>query len=135
MSAVFADEGCAELLGVMLNKVSQGNVKLKLFVNNYTPLKSTVLADLTECTLTGYAALTLTGSSWTITTASNVSVASYAAQTFTFSASGQTIYGYYFTNNGSTKLLWAERLGTSYAVPSGGGSITIIPSVADKDCP
>lgn len=134
MSAVFTDEGCLELLKYCLNALSQGDLKLRLFVNDYTPVLTTVLADLTQCTATGYAAITLAGGTWTFATASDIVTASYAGQTFTFSGTGQTVYGYYVTNNAGTKCLWAERIGTAYVIPGGGGSLTIIPTVADKDC-
>lgn len=134
MAAIMPDEGLLRMLEYVLNKSSQGNLKLKLFKNNYTPVGGSVLADFTEVTLTGYAAVTLTGSSWTTATVANVVTASYAAQTFTFSATGETVYGYYITDNGSTKVLWAERLGSPYVVPGGGGSVTITPTISDLNC-
>jgi len=134
MSAVMPDEGLQRLLEFALNKSSQGNLKLHLFKNNYTPVGGSVLSNFTEVTLTGYAAVTLTGSSWSIAVASNVVTASYAAQTFTFSATGETVYGYYVTDNGTAKVLWAELLGTPYVVPGGGGSVTITPTISDLNC-
>jgi hypothetical protein len=55
-----------------------------------------------------YAAITLTGANWTIAdNGSGVSLASYPAQSWTF-AGAVTIYGYYVTDSGNTKVCWAE---------------------------
>lgn len=135
MSAVFPDEGLQRLIEFMVNKTASANLKLRLFKNNYTPVAGSVLADFTEVTVAGYAAVTLTGSSWTVAVSSSVATATYPAVTFTFTGTGETVYGYYVVDNGTAKVLWAEKLGTAYAIPGAGGSVTITPSVSDLNCP
>jgi hypothetical protein len=102
--------------------------KLHLFTNDATPLEATVLAGLTECDVAGYAATTL--SAPTVATVGDVTTATYSQQTFTFTAA-TTVYGYYLTDNGGTKLLWAERFTDGpYRIPSGGGEIKVTPKIA-----
>lgn len=108
---------------------SGGQRVLRLFTNNLTPGKATVMANITEATNpTGYTALTLTGSNWTTTSSGGVNSAAYSEQTFTFTT-GVTVYGYYVTTSEVTpKLLWIERFSTSpYTLPGGGGEIAILP--------
>lgn len=94
-------------LHLILNKTgtySQADVILKLFTNDYTPVETTVVGDLTEATGFGYAAKTLTGNSWSVTDG----VATYASQTFTFTGALGYVYGYYLTN-AAGNLYWLER--------------------------
>lgn len=67
------------------------NLELILFTNASVS-ETTALVDITQPTGTGYAAITLTDASWSVTN----DVASYAQQTFTGGAGGWTgsIYGY-----------------------------------------
>jgi len=124
MSIVVSDQGEVLALGLIVNKTAQGDLKLKLFTNDYTPVEGTVVGNFTECTATGYAAKTLTGASWTIATVANVTTASYAAQTFTMS-SAANCYGYYVTNSAGTSVLFAEKFPSVFTIPSGGGSVTV----------
>jgi len=116
------DVGEVLLLSYALNKVAATDVKIKLFTNDYTPVEGSVVADFTEATAAGYAAIALTGASWTITTTTGVTTATYAQQTFTFTAAS-TNYGYYVTNNDGSQVLWAERFSDApHTIPSGGGT-------------
>lgn len=136
MTLVVPDVSDVEMLKIIMNKISQdggaapsgGERLLKLYKNNLTPGKSTVLGDITEVTEAGYAAITLSGTGWTIGTDAGVSSAIYAEQTFTFTT-GVSVYGYYVTSTeGSPKLLWVERFPTTpYTLPIGGGEILIVP--------
>ena len=78
------------------------DMTLRLFVNNITPDRDTVLADFTECTVGGYAAKTLTGGSWDVSDNGTEVVATYAAQEFTFTGSGETAYGWYLEDAAGT---------------------------------
>lgn len=129
MALLVPDIGEVELLSRMLNKVATGDVKLHLFSNNYTPVEGSALANFTECNASGYAAKTLSGASWTVATNAGTTEASYAEQTFTFTAA-QTVYGYYVTDSGSTKVLWAELFtGAPFNIPAGGGSVKVTPKI------
>jgi len=116
------DEGEVNLLSHALNKIASADVKLCLFTNNYTPVEGSVYADFTEAVAAGYARITLTGASWTITTTTGVTTATYAQQTFTLTAAS-TNYGYFVINNAGDKVLWAERFSDApHTIPSGGGT-------------
>lgn len=102
------------------------NPVLHLYCNDITPTDSTVLSALTECTITGYAPITLVSSNWTVSQTLGVTTASYSEKTFTFGTSA-TAYGYYVTDTSvSPLLLWLERFsGAPFQIPDGGGSISI----------
>ncbi len=53
-------------LQYLVNKGSPQNLVLGLFTNNKTPADADVIGDYTEATGFGYAALTLTGASWSV---------------------------------------------------------------------
>lgn len=127
MALLVPDTGEVEMLKRILNFSATGDVKLHLYANNYTPVEGSAIANFTECTAAGYAAKTLAGASWSIATTSGTSEASYAEQTFTFTAA-QTVYGYFVTNSAGTVLLWAELFtGAPFNIPSGGGSVKATP--------
>lgn len=112
-----------------LTKALANNTTLHLFSGETVPAETDTAATYTEITITGYAAKTLTGGSWTIATdASGVSTASYAAQTFDFTAGG-SIAGY-MVKDGTT-VIWAERFSDGpYTIPSGGGKLEITPTIS-----
>src|SRR4029077_13704022 len=87
---------------------ANADLKLRLYTNNHTPVSSDTLAAYTECTDASYAPITLTGANWNIAdNGSGVSQATYPTQNWTF-AGAVTIYGYYVTDSGNTKVCWAE---------------------------
>lgn len=100
-------EGLA--LEKIVNKSAGENLVLKLYQNNYTPVEGSTAVNFTEATFAGYAAITLVGANWTITTG-DPTYASYAQQTFTRTSTGavQNIYGYFLVGLGSGTLYWAE---------------------------
>ncbi|MBA7586569.1 hypothetical protein ES695_00105 [Candidatus Atribacteria bacterium 1244-E10-H5-B2] len=119
---VVPDVGEVLLLSYALNKVAATDVKLKLFTNDYTPVEGSVVANFTEAVAAGYTAIELAGASWTIESDGGVTTATYAQQTFTFTAAS-TNYGYYITNNDGSQVLWAERFSDApHNIPSGGGT-------------
>lgn len=126
MALLVPDVGEVEFLTRVLTY--EGS-KLKLFTNDYTPIESTVIGNLTECVVTGYAQKSLTGTvsggTWVISTLTNVTTASYAQQEF-LPTTAVSCYGYAVTNSAGTTLLWAERFtGAPFTLPAGGGSIKI----------
>lgn len=96
-------------LAVLLNQSAPQDVTLHLYRNDVTPTDSTTLADLTECTYPGYAALVLSGANWAISTTGGTTTATYAEQAFpcTADTAAQSVYGYYLTQ-GAT-VVWVER--------------------------
>ena len=103
--------------------------KLILYTNNYTATETTVIGDLTECAVAGYAAKSLQGVAsalaWTISTATLITTASYPEQEFTITTA-VSCYGYAVTNSAKSVLLWAEYFtGAPFTLPAGGGSIKV----------
>ncbi len=122
MALLVPDVGEVLLLSYALDKVVPGNVFLRLFTNNYTPVEGSVYANFTEATAAGYGEIELEGNDWTIATSTGVTTAEFAQQTFTFTAAS-TNYGYYVVNNAKNQVLWAERYSDApHVIPSGGGT-------------
>ncbi|MFZ7134348.1 MAG: hypothetical protein ACOWWR_18535 [Eubacteriales bacterium] len=123
MSLIVPDVGEVLLLKKALNHTAATDLKLHIFTNDIVPDEDTVIGDLTEATAAGYAAITLTGTSFTIETdGSNNTTATYAEQTFTFTEASIN-YGYYITDSAGTGLLWVERFSDApHSIPSGGGT-------------
>lgn len=108
---------------------STENLVLRLYTNNKTPAETDTAGSYTEATGSGYGAITLTGSSWTVTGGAPSS-ATYAAQTFTFTGSLGNVYGYYLTRASSSDLVYAERFSDGpYNIAASGDTITITPQI------
>ena len=118
------------LLRYMLNYSAATNVELRLYTNNLTPAFSDVLASYTESSATGYAGVTLAGTSWTVTSTTGTAVSNFAQQTFSYTTS-ESVYGYFVTSNGKGQVLWSERFSGAvpFNIPSGGGTVSITPRV------
>lgn len=89
---------------------------LVLWANNYVPLQTSVIADFTAATFTGYSPVELTRATWQAPAiVANKALIQYGTtpQTWTATAGFQTIYGYLIFEGTSNKLLIAER----FAVP------------------
>jgi len=133
MAMVFSDLGADLVLGTFFVATAVQDTKLKLYKNNKTPDANggDAVADYTENTVTGGTAKTLSrGAGWTITTGDDPSDAIYTQQTFTFTAGfGDTIYGYYVTNNAGDVLLWAEKLAAAFTPANNGDKLLITPKV------
>lgn len=129
MALITPNAGAQELARRALNYSATGDVKLKLYTSNTTLTESTVIGDLTIASWTGYADITMTGASWTVTLADPAS-ASYAKQTFTSTAGSQNVnnYGYAVTNSAGTILLWAETFSDGpYNIANNGDKIEVTP--------
>lgn len=100
---------------------------LRLFSSNTTPASSMTLADYTEAAFTGYAAVTMSSGSWTITAGAPTSAAQTAATTFTCSATTSvSVYGYYLSQETSSILMWSERFSDGpYTIANSGDKIII----------
>lgn len=131
MTLLVPNVGAQEMLRRALNYSATGDVSLKLFTNDYTPVETSVVGSFTEAAWTGYAAKTLTGGSWTVTNA-DPSEASYAQQTYTSTAGSQNApnYGYYVTNAAGTVLIYAERFSDGpYTIVNNGDTISVTPKI------
>ena len=134
MALVIPNVSEVTLLNNMLNVATPTNTILHLYSNNLTPSSTTVVGDVTEVTSGGYAAITLTSSSWSVATSGGgVTTASYAEQTFNITTSA-TIYGYYITNVAGD-LLWLERFTAApFQLPGSGGQVLITSQVSLNSC-
>jgi hypothetical protein len=124
MPLIVSDEGELRLLDYMLKLALSTNENqiLKLYQSNTTPTSASTNASFTEATFTGYAARTLTRSTWnSAVTVSNKAESSYGTtpQSWTCGATGNTIYGYWVMSATGSKCLWAELFSTARVLASG----------------
>lgn len=134
MALVIPNASEVKLLNNLLNISAPTNTILHLYSNNLTPSSTTVVGDVTETASGGYAAITLTSSSWTVATSGGgITTASYAEQTFNITTSA-TIYGYYITNLAGD-LLWLERFTAApFQLPGSGGQVLITSQLSLNSC-
>lgn len=118
------------LLQFALGYATPGNQTLKLFTNNITPSDTDVAASYTVMSGQGYADITLTKSSWSVTSSAGVGTAVYGQQTWTFTAGGPTIvYGYYIVDSTTGLLLWSELFNSPKTIANAGDQIQITPTI------
>ena len=102
-----------EFLDAIIAGILENSV-LCLFKNNYVPLHTTILANLTEADFDGYSRITLT--SWPAATLDGNNKASSALGFQTFTKTGNVtandIYGV-FVLDAFTNLIYAERFATA----------------------
>jgi len=134
MALKVINEGEREMLNRIVGDTGD-TIWLRLFDNNMTPDEADSGDSYTESGGTGYAQIPLYGDSWTIATAAgDTTAATYAEQTFTYSA-GDTLYGYYIVEeagyeDGDSVILIAERFTDGpYTVPGGGGTVKVTPRI------
>jgi hypothetical protein len=130
MALLFCGNGEIVALSLIVNKVTATeNLVLKLFTNNHTPVAGDTAGTYTEASGFGYAAVTLTGASWSVS-GSGPATASYAQQTFTFTGGLGNVYGYYMIRASSTDLIYAERFASApFLISNNGDQIKITPQV------
>lgn len=121
------------MLNFALGVTVPGNQYLKLYVNNVTTSTDTlVAADFTEMSTLGYTSpgKELTKTSWVVAQSGSVATATYAPQTWTFTAgTAVTVYGYYVTDKTTGLLLWFEAFSTAKVVQNAGDQIIITPTI------
>jgi hypothetical protein len=134
MSGIFFDEEEERVAKQQLNYAGGGtDLTLKLFKNDKTPVDGDAYTDYTEADFTGYAAKTLTGSSWSIV-AGAPTYASYAKQTFNSGGeqASQYIYGYYLMR-GASEIVFAERFTDGpYVIAGASDYIDVTPTLYYK---
>lgn len=104
---------------------NQGPV-LHLYSQDVTVNNSTISANITECTSSGYAAITMVSTNWTTTQTnpSGITTGVYSAGNFVFNTNAVS-YGYYVTDT-LNNLLWLERFsGAPFTLPASGGSVAV----------
>lgn len=131
MALLVPNNGEGDGLKAFLNHTAATDPILRIFTNNITPAETDVAATYTEATFTGYSAITLTGSSWSIVEGAP-SEGSYAQQTFTSTAGAQnqSCYGYFVTRTTSGRIAWAERFSDGpYTIVNNGDNIKVTPKI------
>lgn len=110
MALVTPNNGEGDALAAVVGKTAAENLVLKLYKSNTTPAETDTAATYTAADFTGYANITLTASSWTVTEGAP-SEATYPEQSFISSVAQtlQNVYGYYLTRVTSGRIAWAER--------------------------
>lgn len=110
-----------------------GDLKLRLFSNDYEPAENMTVSSFTEVSGGGYAAKTLDKDNWTITEG-NPSEALYATQTFQFTGAiggSGNVYGYYITDATGLAVIWAENIPSAVSpfTPTNGSFVRLIPRI------
>ena len=128
MALVVVNNGESIALQLLTNKLATPeNLILRLFTSNTTPAETDTAATYTEATGNGYAAITLTGASWTVSGTTQIA---YAEQTFTFTGALGNVYGYYMTRATSAYLIYAERFtGAPFNIANNGDQIKVTPVI------
>jgi len=129
MSQVISDDGLAFNVVGILAALNGAPPKVKLYKNNLTPDRDTVLGDFTEADFSGYAAET--SSTWAAI-GTTAHLRGYGALGVTFNrgvgATDNDIYGYFITTADGATLLWSERFsGGPYTLDTPGQSIVFSP--------
>ena len=128
MALVVVNNGESIALQLLTNKLATPeNLILRLFTSNTTPAETDTAATYTEATGNGYAAITLTGASWTVSGTTQIA---YAEQTFTFTGALGNVYGYYMTRATGADLIYAERFtGAPFNIANNGDQIKVTPVI------
>lgn len=108
-----------------------GNLTLRLYTNNYTPVVTSLNNMFTDAAGGNYAAIVLANNSWNIAANGNISEATYAEQTYTFNGNltgNAVVYGYFVTD-ANNAVIWGEKFGNSFTPTNNGDTIKITPKV------
>jgi hypothetical protein len=110
-------------------------VAVHLYQNDFAPAPGTVLADFTEADYSGYAAQTVTPATWPVFfqgISQVVAVGPGLVFTPTASTIANVIYGYYVTDSGGTRLLWAERFAEQKVMNGVTTGFTLVPAIGGQ---
>lgn len=135
MTIIIPNTAEVDLLKFMLGFASPSNQILGLFTNNVTPDDTFVLANLTEMSTLGYSAKTLIMGSWSVAagSAGNPATATYALQTWTFTAGTLVnVYGYFIKDTTNGRLLWVELFASPKPIQNTGDQILVTPTMTLK---
>ena len=124
-TALIPDEGMVVLQDKMNSVGLIAGYTLRLFQNNFTPSKSSVFSSFTVATFSGYAGVAITWGAGSIS--ANISTALAPAAVFTRSigATSNTIYGWYLTDSGGTKVIACNLLAAPKVMGVSGDGISI----------
>jgi hypothetical protein len=121
MAGIFPAIGLSEVLKVFLAYDPVGTMYIRLFVNNVTPVLSSVLTDFTACSDSGYADIALSAVNWVFSGGSGEpQIATYPVVTFGPIIGSQTVYGALLYSSTTSLLAWAQLAGTPIPISVGG---------------
>lgn len=128
MALCYTQTGANKTLTAYLGS---GNLTLRLFTNNYTPVVTSLNNMFTDAAGGNYAAVTLANNGWTTALNGNISESTYAEQTFTFNGNltGNAVCYGYFVTDAANAAIWGERFGNSFTPTNNGDTIKITPKV------
>lgn len=124
MALVITNIGKQKALEYITGKdTSTETLIMKLYSNDVTPSSQDILSAYTEVSVAnGYTSISLTGSNWTVSDGA----ASYPQQTWTFTGSAGTVYGYYLVSATNNQLYFAERFPNApYTISNNGDIIRV----------
>jgi len=129
MNQIYVDQGLQQLLGRLITP----SFKYRLFINNLTPNRGTVLGDMTPATFTGSDPIIVAAGDFSIgTTVGHVGTRIAPPIAFTNGSGGDTsAYGYYVTDADDTNLLFAARFDAAPVTKADGESFIVIPIIGD----
>lgn len=133
MALLVVNGGEVLALNYYVNKATPENLIYELFATNITPAETDVIGTYTLATGGGYANKTLTGASWTTTSAAVAGAAEtvYAEQDYTFTGpltTNGTLYGYLAKRATGGELMHAETF-TSFTPTNNGDKVLLTPKI------
>lgn len=141
MAARLVNQGEILALELLANKeTSLENLVLRLFKNDVdsglsvAQKEALTEADFTQADFTGYAAVTLTGATWTSTPGDPGEIA-YPEQVFASTAAqaAQQIFGWYLTRVTGGELVMYEYFNSPITIENDGDQIRITPKLTAQD--
>lgn len=128
MPAVIPNAAEVLIANYAVNKATPQDLTLFLWTNNITPAETDTTATYTEASGSGYAAISIPSSDWTVTSG-DPTTAVCVEKTFTLTGA-LTVYGYGLKRTTAGTIAMAERFSDGpYVIPAGGGTIKVTPTM------
>lgn len=138
MAVVVNNKLVEKIANLLFGRVETSGIwTVRLFVNLHFPLATDVAGNYTECSIPGYSAQILQPGEWDGgIVAPGVVYFTYPQLTWTFDAyaGGQSIFGYYVMDDAGD-LIYSELFPSPFPVPPAGGTLPIILTWQDEQCP
>lgn len=131
MALLFPNTGENIALEALVNKNAPQDLVLKLFKSNTTPSETDTAATYTEADFSGYAAATLTGSSWGSASSGTITYGSQQSFTHNGGVTSNSIYGYFVVQTTSGILVYAERDASApFTLSNSGDNVKLTPTIS-----
>jgi hypothetical protein len=115
----WVDQGETKLANVFFKSAARGTLYLGLYENSTEPLETATLTNITESTAPGYSRITLSDTDWTV----SGNTVTMAQKTFTFTGSGNTIYGAFITDG--TDLIAVDHFDSPFTPAANGDQLKV----------